>query len=70
MRKYIANIDEHTWVDFTPEQYRELNIVTMTRNDKDVVCKLIPIGDIDTPYYWICFPVKSFKLEKVEIYKC
>ena len=64
MRKYIANIDEYTWVDFTPEQYRELNIVTMTRNGQDVSCKIIPIGNFEHPDFWICYPVKKFEVVK------
>lgn len=64
MRKYIANIDKYTWVDFTPEQYRELNLVTMTKNGKDISCKIIPIGNYDYPDFWICYPVQKFEVVK------
>lgn len=64
MRKYIAKLNEYTWVDFTPEQYRELNIITITREEQDVSCKIIPIGNFEHPDFWICYPVQKFEVIK------
>lgn len=63
-RKYVAKIGEDLWLEFTAEQYISLTMTTMVRKDKEVSCKIIPIGDNDSPKFWILFPVKSFLIVK------
>lgn len=64
MRRYIAQIEEDLWIDFSAEQYRELGCVTMVKNDEEIACKIIPLGKGGKPNYWICFPVKNFQIVK------
>jgi hypothetical protein len=63
MRKYIAYFWDG-YIDFNPEQYRNLNNVTLMRGEKEVSCKIIPVGNFKDPDFWVCYPVKDFKVEK------
>lgn len=62
--KYIANLCEVGFLEFSEKQFDNLQEKTIYQGNKTIKCKAITIQSYENFDYFILFPIDKFKKEQ------